>query len=81
MRRQLKISMEPIVEIFPAYVDFLQDARYKVAYGGRGSAKTRTFVTILLNNVMSCGWRVVCFREVMKSIEDSVMEEFIAEIS
>ena len=67
-------------EIFPAYEEFLQPARFKVAYGGRGSAKTRTFVSILLNNVMYHGWRVACFREIMKSIEDSVYQEFVDEI-
>lgn len=65
--------------IFPAYVDYLQPARYKVAYGGRGSAKTRTVVSILTNNVMQ-GWRVVCFREIMESINDSVYQEFVADI-
>lgn len=69
-----------ITEIFPAYQDFLQPARFKVAYGGRGSAKTRTFVSILLNNVQYHGWRLVCFREIMKSLEDSVYQEFIDEI-
>jgi phage terminase large subunit len=66
--------------IAPAFEDYLQPARFKVAYGGRGSAKTRTFVTILTNNVMCFGWRVVCFREIMKSLDDSVYQEFIEEI-
>lgn len=70
-----------ITEIFPAYEEYLQPARFKVAHGGRGSAKTRTFVSILLNNVDYYGWRLVCFREVMKSLEDSVYQEFIDEIN
>lgn len=65
--------------IFPAYEEYLQPARYKIAYGGRGSGKTRTVVTILTNNVMQ-GWRVVCFREIMETIEDSVYQEFVADI-
>ena len=68
-----------VCEIFPAFRDYLQPARFKVAYGGRGSAKTRTFCTILLNNVMQ-GWRLVCFREIMKSVDDSVYQEFVDEI-
>lgn len=71
---------ETITEIFPAYEEYLQPARFKVAYGGRGSAKTRTFVSILTNNVLYTGWRLVCFREVMKSLEDSVYQEFVDEI-
>ena len=67
-------------EIFPAYEEYLQPARFKVAYGGRGSAKTRTFCSILLNNVWWYGWRLVCLREVMKSLEDSVYQEFVDEI-
>lgn len=69
-----------VTEIFPAFEDYLQPVPYKVAYGGRGSAKTRTFVSILLNNVRFFGWRVACFREVMKSLEDSVYQEFIDEM-
>jgi phage terminase large subunit len=68
-------------EIFPAFAEYLQPARFKVAYGGRGSAKTRTFVSILTNNVLFYGWRVVCFREIMESIADSVYQEFVAEIA
>ena len=68
------------VDIFPAYEEYLQPSRFKVAYGGRGSAKTRTFCSILLNNVLFYGWRIVCFREIMESIADSVYQEFVEEI-
>jgi len=67
-------------DIFPAFEEYLQDARFKVAYGGRGSAKTRTFVSLLINNVIECGWRVVAFRELMESIADSVYQEFVSDI-
>lgn len=72
--------MNDVIEIFPAFEEYLQPARFKCAYGGRGSAKTRTFCTILLNNVLHFGWRVVAFREIMESINDSVYQEFVAEI-
>lgn len=72
--------MQPI-EIFPAFEEYLQPARFKVAYGGRGSGKTRTFITLLVDNVLYYGWRVVAFREVMKSLDDSVYQEIIEEIS
>lgn len=71
---------QEVIDIFPAYRDYLQPARFKVAYGGRGSAKTRTFCTILTTNVLYYGWRVVCFREIMESIKDSVYQEFVAEV-
>ena len=67
-------------EVFPAYKDYLQPARFKCAYGGRGSGKTRTFCSILLNNCLFFGWRIVCFREIMETIKDSVYQEFVAEI-
>lgn len=71
---------QEVIDIFPAYRDYLQPARFKVAYGGRGSAKTRTFSTVLVSNVLYFGWRVVCFREIMESIADSVYQEIVAEI-
>lgn len=59
---------------------FLQPARFKVARGGRGSGKTRTIITILVNNVMYHGWRVVCFRELMEAIAESSYQEIVEEI-
>lgn len=59
---------------------FLQPARFKVAEGGRGSSKTRTVITILVNNVMYYGWRVVCFRELMEAIAESSYQEIVEEI-
>ena len=73
--------MSKPVEIFPVFKDYLKPARFKVAYGGRGSAKTRTFITLLVDNVLYYGWRVVCFREIMKSLDDSVYQEIVEEIA
>lgn len=67
----------PIPSIFRP---FLQPARFKVARGGRGSSKTRTVITILVNNVMHAGWRVVCFRELMEAIAESSYQEIVDEI-
>ncbi len=73
---------EPIFEcpIPSIFAPFLQPARFKVAEGGRGSSKTRTVITILVNNVMHCGWRVVCFRELMEAIAESSYQEIVEEI-
>lgn len=76
----MTVTIEKPIEIFPAFEEYLQPARFKVAYGGRGSGKTRTFVTLLVDNVLYFKWRVVCFREIMKSIDDSVYQEIIDEI-
>lgn len=72
--------MSENIEIFPAFQEYLQPARFKVAYGGRGSSKTRTFVTLLVTNCLYHGWRIVCLREIQKSIEDSVYQEILEEI-
>ena len=72
--------MSEKIEVFPAFKDYLQPARFKVAYGGRGSSKTRTFVTLLVTNCLYYGWRIVCLREIQKSIEDSVYQEILEEI-
>lgn len=73
---------EPIYDCpIPAiFRPFLQPARIKVAYGGRGSSKTRTIITILVNNVLWSGWRVVCFRELMEAIAESSYQEIVEEI-
>lgn len=67
-------------EIPAIFEPFLQPARFKVAEGGRGSSKTRSVITILVNNVMSYGWRVVCFRELMEAIAESSYQEIVEEI-
>jgi len=73
---------EPVLECaIPAiFQPFLQPARFKVAEGGRGSSKTRTVITILVNNVLWSGWRVVCFRELMEAIAESSYQEIVEEI-
>lgn len=49
-----------------------QPARYKVAYGGRGSGKSWGIARELLLRAGSGRIRVLCAREVQKSIKDSV---------
>lgn len=45
--------------------------RYRVLYGGRGSAKSQTIATLLLLYGASKKIRVLCLREIMESIQDS----------
>jgi phage terminase large subunit len=47
-------------------------SRYKVAYGGRGSAKSWGFARAILARCMERRTRVLCAREVQRSIKDSV---------
>lgn len=58
---------------FPEKLGFLfEPHRYKVAYGGRGSAKSWSFARALLIQGAQEPLRIGCFREVQKSIKDSV---------
>lgn len=58
---------------FPEKLGFLfENSRYKVAYGGRGSSKSWSFARALLIQGSIEPIRVLCVREVQKSIRDSV---------
>jgi len=58
---------------FPKKLEFLfRPARYKVAHGGRGSAKSWGFARALLILGAQGPLRVLCTREIQKSIKDSV---------
>ena len=51
---------------------FESASRYKVAYGGRGSGKSWAFARMVLARCENARTRVLCTREVQKSIRDSV---------
>jgi phage terminase large subunit len=58
---------------FPAKLRFLfKPARYKVAYGGRGGAKSWGYARALLILGAQRKLRILCARETQKSIADSV---------
>ncbi len=58
---------------FPEKLEFLfKPARYKIAYGGRGSSKSWSFARALLIIGAGDPTRILCTREVQKSIKDSV---------
>jgi phage terminase large subunit len=57
----------------PSKLGFLYEPhRYKVAYGGRGGAKSWAFADALLAQGVAETLRIGCFREIQKSIKDSV---------
>lgn len=61
---------------FPGKLDFLlgKRARYKVAYGGRGGAKSWAFARALLIEGLRGGLRVLCTRETQSSLKESVKQ-------
>lgn len=77
---QIQIELPP--KLIPI---FMGKARYRGAYGGRGSAKTRTFAK--MTAVMALRFAeanirgvILCGREYMNSLEESSMEEIKAAI-
>lgn len=58
---------------FPSKLEFLfEPHRYKVAYGGRGSGKSWGFARALLIQAANRPLRILCCREIQKSIKQSV---------
>lgn len=58
---------------FPEALEFLfEPAPYKIAYGGRGASKSWGFARALLIAGTKRKIRILCARETMKSIRDSV---------
>src|SRR5574340_184992 len=52
---------------------FLNPARYKGAFGGRGSGKSHAFAEMVIEaHIMDPKRRTVCVREVQKSLAQSV---------
>ena len=58
-----------IPDIFQPLLD---PYRYKVSYGGRGGSKSWSYAMILLMLAAKNTMRVLCCREIQRSIEDSV---------
>ena len=55
-----------------AFAPFLQAKRYKAAFGGRGSGKSHFFAEDIVDTaIRRKGLRVVCVREVQKSLKES----------
>lgn len=55
-----------------AFAPLLKPARYKGAYGGRGSGKSHFFAELLIEESIASKIDAVCLREIQKSLEFSV---------
>lgn len=64
----------------PAFDFLLGPGRYKVAYGGRGSAKSWSVARILLGLAATGPLRILCAREYQSSIADSVHRLLVDQI-
>lgn len=66
---------------FPkAFRALFKPARYKVFYGGRGAAKSWNFARALLLQATQDPLRVLCCREVMRTLSDSVHQLLVDQI-
>jgi hypothetical protein len=62
----------PDFKIVKAYEYLFKPARYKVRYGGRGGGSTWNYARALLLRAMQRKTRIVCFREIQNSIDESI---------
>ena len=61
------------IQTAKAFVPLLKPSRYKAIYGGRGSAKSHFFAELAIERcILNPGTRIVCVREVQKSLRESV---------
>ena len=54
------------------FVPLLKPARYKGAWGGRGSGKSHFFAEMVVEESLAAKTDIVCIREVQKSLRSSV---------
>jgi hypothetical protein len=59
-------------DIPQAFAGLLERYRYKVYHGGRGFGKSWTFATVLITRAAEWPLRILCTRETMTSIRESV---------
>ena len=64
--------METIANFPPKLKDLFKPYRYKILHGGRGSGKSYSVSAALLIKGAEKPMRILCAREVQKSIKQSV---------
>ncbi|WP_186002660.1 phage terminase large subunit [Mycobacterium sp. KBS0706] len=67
-----RLPDDPPPEHFGVFAELLPPARYKGAYGGRGSGKSHFFAELLVRRCLKGPVRAVCIREVQRSLDQSV---------
>ncbi len=63
--------MIPNIPTARALIPLCQPSRYKGAWGGRGSGKSHFFAEKAIEDSMPGGMRIICIREVQKSLKES----------
>ncbi len=65
--------MQKALSLPDKFKGFFHPSRYKVAYGGRGSGKSWSIATALVVKACESPTRILCAREIQKSIKDSCL--------
>lgn len=65
----LKVDLDVPEKLLPI---FTEKKRYKIAHGGRGGGKSETFARFLILKSYAIKGKILCAREVQKSIDESV---------
>ena len=66
--------MKVNLKITKKFEPFMEQHRYKIAYGGRGSGKSWTIAQLLVLAAWKNPVRILCAREIQRSIQDSVLQ-------
>ena len=68
------MSVSADLQIPDVFNELLEPSRYKAYEGGRGSAKSMSFAKVLLAKGTWSPLRILCAREIQKSITESVKQ-------
>jgi phage terminase large subunit len=71
---------EIVIDTPRVYLPLLKPARYKGAWGGRGSGKSHFFAESVVEESLAAKTDIVCIREVQKSLNQSVKKLIEAKI-
>ena len=66
--------MKVNIDITKKFKPFMKPTRYKIAYGGRGSGKSWSIAQLLVAAAWKNPVRILCAREIQRSIQDSVLQ-------
>lgn len=70
--KTLRKILTTTIRIPAKFAGLFKAYRYKIMYGGRGGAKSTTVADVLLTMAMERRLRILCARELQRSIKDSV---------
>ncbi|MDE9539785.1 PBSX family phage terminase large subunit [Xenorhabdus bovienii] len=63
-----------MTQLNPVFRPFINPARYKISYGGRGSGKSWSIARLFIEIARRGCYRFLCARELQNSISDSVLK-------